>query len=631
METEAEEAKRARPRPSWSNDDTLTQPLLDARDDDDNDEIERCPEDNQNVFSAAFFGWLSPMLVKGSKKPLEYHDMPVTSKRNRSARTRMEFDAQWRKAEAKHGKKDPSLLRVLAKSHWPTLLIAYALKLVQIIVNFARPIILEELLVFLTTRQVPQWLVNLGIPPATLQHTYGYALAVLLALCAVGQSIFQQHFLYRSQQAALRVVNSLMSAIFAKSLKLNAKSRSQFEQGQIINLIGADTGRLYQFIGFSMDSFWSGMLSSLRTLLPPCLSMDQISNLLPQSQFPPTHAVSFSLIFSFILSATTAPVQIVIAVYMLVRLLGGIPLLCGLSVLLVSLPLTFINGIVITKVQKAKMRAKDDRVSKVKEAVSGIKLVKSMAWEEYFKRRIADARATEVTKLLYGMLCYTVIVIVFLSVPLLIMLGIFGSYVLLGNTLTAVIAFPAISILNQLRVPLTQLPDAISRVAELMVSLRRIERLLVADELPERVILRKGKLSHSEKSPPLGPHPPSSPDKADAHNSAWWFALEMIDGTYSYGSAAPILTNIDLSIKRGEFVAVGGPVGAGKTSLLLAMLGEMECLAGKCALNGTVSYVAQEAFVINATMRENICEFSRQKSASPRVEFPLTSPLAFDL
>ena len=83
METEA---KRARPRPSWSNDDTLTQPLLDARDDDDNDEhgrqpeIERCPEDNQNVFSAAFFGWLSPMLVKGSKKPLEYHDMPVTSR-----------------------------------------------------------------------------------------------------------------------------------------------------------------------------------------------------------------------------------------------------------------------------------------------------------------------------------------------------------------------------------------------------------------------------------------------------------------------------------------------------------------------------------------------------------------------
>ena len=264
METEAEEAKRARPRPSWSNDDTLTQPLLDARDDDDNDEIERCPEDKQNVFSAAFFGWLSPMLVKGSKKPLEYHDMPVTSKRNRSARTRMEFDAQWRKAEAKHGKKDLSLLRVLAKSHWPTLLIAYALKLVQIIVNFARPIILEELLAFLTTRQVPQWLVNLGIPPATLQHTYGYALAVLLALCAVGQSIFQQHFLYRSQQAALRVVNSLMSAIFAKSLKLNAKSRSQFEQGQIINLIGADTGRLYQFIGFSMDSFWSGKLSSLQ-------------------------------------------------------------------------------------------------------------------------------------------------------------------------------------------------------------------------------------------------------------------------------------------------------------------------------------------------------------------------------
>ena len=67
------------------------------------------------------------------------------------------------------------------------------------------------------------------------------------------------------------------------------------------------------------------------------------------------------------------------------------------------------------------------------------------------------------------------------------------------------------------------------------------------------------------------------------------------------------------------------------------MLGEMEILAGKCVLNGIVSYVAQEAFVINATMRENICKKIRKsaeirrKSASPRVEFPLTSPLAFDL
>ena len=170
-----------------------------------------------------------------------------------------------------------------------------------------------------------------------MEKETGYILALLLALTAIVQSIMQQHFLYQAQQAALRVIQSLMSAIFTKSLKLNAKSRTQFEQGQIINLIGADTGRLYQFIGFSLDAFWS------------------------------------------------APLQIVIAVFMLIRLMGGVPLLVGLSVLLVSVPVTFVNGLFISKVQKAKMKAKDDRVSKVKEAISGIKLVKCMAWEEYFK------------------------------------------------------------------------------------------------------------------------------------------------------------------------------------------------------------------------------------------------------
>ena len=354
----------------------------------------------------------------------------------------------------------------------------------------------------------------------------------------------QQHFLYQAQQAALRVIQSLMSAIFTKSLKLNAKSRTQFEQGQIINLIGADTGRLYQFIGFSLDAFWS------------------------------------------------APLQIVIAVFMLIRLMGGVPLLVGLSVLLVSVPVTFVNGLFISKVQKAKMKAKDDRVSKVKEAISGIKLVKCMAWEEYFKARISNARSVEVLKLFYGMVCYTVIIVMFLSVPLLIMMGIFGSYVLLGNTLTAVIAFPAISILNQLRVPLTQLPDAISKVAEMNVSVQRIKRLLVAEELPEEVMQRDKFRKNM--------------DTADSHNSAWWHALEVKQGTFSYGDSAPVLEDINLCVKRGELVAMGGPVGCGKTSFLLALLGEMRTLGGTCDVYGSISYVAQEAFIINASLRENI-------------------------
>ncbi len=240
------------------------------------------------------------------------------------------------------------------------------------------------------------------------------------------------------------------------------------------------------------------------------------------------------------------------------------------------------------------MGAKDERVGKVKELVSGIKLIKCAALEVLFRKRIGEARATEVRKLFYSLLCYTVIMTVFLAVPLLIMLATFGSYVLLGNRLTAVIAFPAISILNQLRVPLVQLPDAISRVAEMNVSLKRIQRLLAAEELPAEVMARWGA---SKPCPPAGGNGGSEVEGP---------AVEIRGGAFSYGGSEPILKDVSMEVAPGQLVAVGGSVGAGKSSLLLAMLGEMARLGGQCEVRGTVSYVSQEPFVISATLRENI-------------------------
>ena len=43
-----------------------------------------------------------------------------------------------------------------------------------------------------------------------------------------------------------------------------------------------------------------------------------------------------------------------------------------------------------------------------------------------------------------------------------------------------------------------------------------------------------------------------------------------------------------------------------RTSFLLALLGEMRTLGGTCDVYGSISYVAQEAFIINASLRENI-------------------------
>lgn len=70
--------------------------------------------------------------------------------------------------------------------------------------------------------------------------------------------------------------------------------------------------------------------------------------------------------------------------------------------------------------------------------------------------------------------------------------------------------------------------------------------------------------------------------------------------------AAVTLQDVTLNIKPGQLVAVVGPVGAGKSSLISALLGEIPCVQGTRRLSGRVSLVAQEAWVQNKTVREGI-------------------------
>lgn len=53
-------------------------------------------------------------------------------------------------------------------------------------------------------------------------------------------------------------------------------------------------------------------------------------------------------------------------------------------------------------------------------------------------------------------------------------------------------------------------------------------------------------------------------------------------------------------------MCVVGRVGSGKSSLVSALLGEMQCGSGRVALGGPIAYVAQQPWIINDTVENNI-------------------------
>ena len=81
----------------------------------------------------------------------------------------------------------------------------------------------------------------------------------------------------------------------------------------------------------------------------------------------------------------------------------------------------------------------------------------------------------------------------------------------------------------------------------------------------------------------------------------------------------PSLVNINLKVAAGEFVAVVGPSGAGKTTLVDVILGIKKSEKGNVEIGsqdisealekwpGAISYVPQNVSIFNGSIRENIC------------------------
>ena len=76
------------------------------------------------------------------------------------------------------------------------------------------------------------------------------------------------------------------------------------------------------------------------------------------------------------------------------------------------------------------------------------------------------------------------------------------------------------------------------------------------------------------------------------------------------------LRNLNISLKKGDLVAVVGPVGCGKSSFINAILGDMYCKSGSVGVNGSLVYHAQQPWILNKNIRENIllgAEFDQKR------------------
>lgn len=292
-------------------------------------------------------------------------------------------------------------------------------------------------------------------------------------------------------------------------------------------------------------------------------------------------AQRFNDVTNFIHLLWSCPLQIIISIVFLWLELGP-SVLAGLGVMVLMVP---INGFLATKARKLQvenMKFKDERMKIMNELLNGVKILKLYAWEPSFQKQVEDIRGEELKVMKKFAYLTAVSTFIFTSAPALVSLATFAVFVSVSkdNVLTAEKAFTSISLFNILRFPLAMLPMLIASIVQTAVSKKRLEKFLAGEDIDSDIVRQ---------------------------DPSFNTAVSVCDGSFAWEKdAKPLLKDVNLDIEPGRLVAVVGAVGSGKSSLMSALLGEMHSTKGFINIRGSLAFVPQQAWIQNATLKDNI-------------------------
>lgn len=283
----------------------------------------------------------------------------------------------------------------------------------------------------------------------------------------------------------------------------------------------------------------------------------------------------------------SAPFQIIICMVSLHQLVGW-SMMAGVGVMLAMVPLNGIVARFMKKLQKQQMKNKDTRSRLIAEIVAMMKSIKLYSWGAAFMNKLNYVRNEQELKTLRKIgAAQAVANFTWSTTPFLVSCITFTVFVLTHDEpLTTSIIFPALTLFNLLSFPLAVFPMVISSIVEATVAVGRLTDYLTSEELqPDALTARPAVEELGEET------------------------VSIKDGTFSWNrhdESKNALKDITFSASKGDLSCIVGRVGSGKSSLLQSILGDLFKVKGSVTVHGNVAYVAQQTWIMNATVKENI-------------------------
>ncbi|EKM51069.1 uncharacterized protein PHACADRAFT_199901 [Phanerochaete carnosa HHB-10118-sp] len=520
-------------------------------------------EQTASLFSRAFFTFLDPVIWRAfHASRLSHEELPPLT----------DYDQAKYLTEQSFPHLDPlsnagktSLLWAMLKVLRKPVFCQVACILCMALVRLASPIGVNRLLSFLENDRedafVQPWVWILWI-----------------ALGPIADTVLKQQNTFLSTRSLARMEAVFTALIFEHALRLRSKSgvadsantqppdTKAASQNATSNDSGSLVGRIMNLATSDLDNITAG-----RDFLMLCVGV-------------PAEMI-FSLWFLYIILGWSA--------------------LVGFAVMAVLFIVFKDIASLLTYAQREKMKATDERVQLETESksLSVIRMIKLLGWTKRIEQKLEEKREQELIwvwrRLMYGFVNFNANQLI----PVLCMITTYSTYTLLMHrSLTASIVFSSITVFNNIRQLMDRASSILGPVTAAYSSIGRIQQFLSNSELLEI-------FSHHDK-------PTEDVSIALTHDqdigfgeSEFLWSTASTDGpqrSFCLRAAG------DIIFKRGTFNVVKGLTGAGKTSLLMALLGEMHCtpvgsdswvsLPRECG----VAYAAQESWVLSDTIKENI-------------------------
>ncbi|XP_029661257.1 ATP-binding cassette sub-family C member Sur [Formica exsecta] len=575
------------------------------------------------------FHWVTDLLSRGYYASLELHDLGQLpneeTARNQFERFRDIYETERLRSR---GQK-VSLWKCFWKRIWLAFAAGGALKLLGDITTLVGPMAISKIINYASDLQNNTILNEdfswKGAMTFSQILKNGYFLGILVFLATILQSTISQASTHVLCVEGIRLRTALQALIYDKALRLSSWSISEEEKP-------SDKEKKDQHC------------------YQQAVDIGTLTNLMSEDAY---NVMSFFWIGHYIWAI---PLKIAVIIFLLYLKLGVSAIVGAICCILIVTPMQLLLGKRMSENSKSIAERSDARLRLVNEILQGMRLIKLRAWENVFEDRIRRTRNQELKLLNKDSVYWAVINFLTHASSVLMTLCTFGIYFWLEErNLDAGNVFASLALFSQLTVPLFIFPAIVPIIINALTSTTRLEEFLLLPEIinilpepndrksaadtlsmtnsyvdndvevinsvttfgsldnivedeehPRANILREFNLTINSSVDTVFEKDPEVPESV----------VRIRSSTFAWGPDENKLTINALNFPRGQLTIIVGKIGSGKSSLLSALLGEIQRTNGNIEWTKglKIAYVAQRPWLQNATLRDNILFGSAYRS-----------------